>query len=231
MSENNKDDNQVVISAYLNWKYGDDTRFEVQKVFEEFSGHRGPFTRAVCKSDKYTELFTVYLYKDQDENEDAFSYDGGDYYIQDQYANIVFANQYANDLKKRLMDTTFVKTQISLSNWNISKEMYDKGLEAFLETKDLMSFIRIFAIMDTDEITDAQKKVAENYLAEQNTYAQYLYMIIPVERNLEKYEEDYQNNYDDFDVYITKGDFAEQVDFLEAYQNKGVVQNTTLKEK
>ena len=207
------------VLQHLNDKYGDD--FEVTQMTREFSGDRGEFYRAVCKTDKREENCVVYCYP-KEKNDDAVSYE-----MIDDYANIVLQEQYAEEISALVGPNAMVKCQIFFPNHMLTDAEYALGLEV-LKKEEL--YPRTFVFVFTESMNANVREQVENYMKEKAVYMQYLYVTYQDAIDFEYWENFYYENYNSFERYLKESEKAEVIEFTAFTLEEGIQTRKTVKE-
>lgn len=221
-------DYKKVTDAYLKEKYAEE--FEMVKLSREFSGDVGTYIRAVYLSKRYDEKFTVYCYQATSRDEDTVVMDGEKYKVSDNYAEVLFQNEYAERLKEQISDATIVKCRIIFDNYSLSKEDVDKGLEYCLNNEQFDSHAKIYVIADSEKNTEEFISKVKNVVLPYKGYMQYLYLGFVDEIDEKAFQEQYLENINSFGDYLIESELVDRVEYVGFTRKDGIVRESVEKE-
>ncbi len=215
---------------FLEEKY-QEKGFSITQLTKEFSGSEGVLTRAVCQSERFDEKFTVYLYETEQLLGEVVNIDGKSYAVQDNYADLVFAQEYAGKIADQFGEATMVKCQFLLRNYYITKETYEAGVEAFLLSTAFTTFPRIYMILDKakEELGDAFVAQVQTEMERYGADNQYLYLVYSEDANVAEWEAAYSEHYDRFDTFLKETDLTQRVEVASFESGQTLWTMTTIK--
>ena len=206
------------VVEHLNNKYSE--KFSIIQFTEEFSGEKGGFFRAVCKSDTRREKCVVYCYPTEDEYNCNYI---------DNYANVILQEIYAQQIKQYIGNDVMVKCQLLFSDHYITKEELATGVEGLKKsTYYPHMFVFIFAdsAMQYNEIWEETEK----FLVDFGIYQQYLYIAYKEEMDFTEWEDTYYQNYTSFERYLVDESDVDRIEFSSVKASLGVEKKMVVKE-
>lgn len=226
MGQGEQINNQVL--TYLNSKYNEN--FEIIQLTKEVDGNDGIYYRVVVKSKKRDDKGVVYCYFDDSAEGTKIEVGGENYVFTDDYAEIIFAEEYANQLQALLGDDVLVKCQLYVTNHMLTEDEFVSGLKNCLENPELNSRLYVFVLADIDRVGDGLRESVEHFMSQYNADNQYLYAGYQTNMDMENWEELYYENQSSFERYLVDKSDAELVEFSSFARDVGYKGNKVVKD-
>ena len=204
---NRKEQVETAIQAYYLERY--QKNITIAELYDEFSGDKGNYYRAVCRSEGYDEPFIVMLFPNPEENLPV-SIDGTLYSIEDEYPNLLIQNELAVRMTALLDQPVMVRCRLETDR-NFTDEELAMGADACLRLDGTDPFIRYYVLLRSGSDTEAQELALRMAISSNLIGDQVLFLGIGSGSNPTEWIECYLENYDNFDYYITHTSSAQDV--------------------
>ena len=201
---------ETELLAYLREKYGEE--FVTDKLVKEFNGNDGIYYRMVFTSEKRPDKGVLYCYPGEGRVGVPRTIGGEQFFIQDDYAQIILQTEYAEMLQKELGDDVMVKCQLHVNKHMLTQEEFDAGLKACLENADMYPQMAVFVFADMSRADGELKAAAEAFMGQYNAYRQYLYLAYESPIFFSIWEKRYYENTNNFENYLKKSEI-ERIEF------------------
>lgn len=183
-----------IFSEYLEERYGEP--FTIVKAFKEYHSNRGICYRVTAKSNRFDEPFVMYAYPYPNENSrNILEVKGKKYEMEDYYPEVIFQNQYLDELRPLIGELPLMKCRIEFEGSCITLDEMQAGMEACLQ-KPHLSWVTVYLLTDEKEsITPEYIQAIERQMQAYNSYSYELYIGILRDGEMVS-EEEYYKNYD-----------------------------------
>ena len=187
------------LTNHLNEKY--DKEFKITKLVKEFDGNHGWHYRAVFHEKDSQENSVLYCYKDDLDEGTIINIKGEEYAVVDDYANIIFQEEYAKRIQDKVGENALVKCKF-LETDAIDMKEYEQGLTNFLNNSEIYQLVVVYIMSDLKKSNGEMRKNVEDYLGQFELYEQYAYFAYYSDFDIDRINNIYYENSDDFDSYI-----------------------------
>lgn len=219
---------EEIFANYLQEKYGEP--FTVKKAIKEFRGDRGVIFRVIARSDRFSDTFVMYGYPDPAQDADVLTVDGEDYEMWDTYPEVIFQNQYLDELRLVAGDVPLLKCQVKFENQFITKDEMAKGMKECLEAPKKFAFVKVYLIAEPETVTPEYQQAIEQQMLTYNPFSQELYLgtlETQPEISLEKTYRDHEYKFED---YMVDSENLSRVTYTSMDKDQGIVYQTVKKE-
>lgn len=182
-------------SEYLEGRYGEP--FTIVRVFKEWHSDRGMCYRITAKSDRFDDPFVMFAYPYPDENcNHILEVNGKNYEMEDYYPEVIFQNQYLDELRPLMDRMSLMKCRIINEGSAITLDEAAAGMNIYLRDPKRWSWVTVYLLTDhedsvTPEFTQAIQSQMESY----HCFSYDLYIGI-LKSGETVSEEEYYKNYD-----------------------------------
>lgn len=200
---------RTTFDRYLKGKYKEP--FTIVKAGKNYQGDSGLGYKVIAKSERFDEPFVMRAYPVPVESNNLLEIKGEKYAIEDTYPEVIFQNQYIDELRPLTGDLPLMKCRIKLEGSSLTSYEMAEGMNACLQNPKHTSWVTVYLLTDeeesiTPEYTDAIIQQMESCKA----YSYDMYIGILKDGKTVS-EEEYYKNYNMFLEFMEKSDAIENI--------------------
>ena len=223
-----KEQTYQAIEACLQQKYGN--VFQVVALSNFFDGNRLFYYRATCTSNKCDGEFFAFFYDDETVSENVVPIGGDLYFMEDEYTDLLFKNEFMGSLSKTEDRDFMVICSARFRGKRPSAEELNNGIASCVLEKAADTSLTVFLIADPlAEVSELAEEIKQRF-SKFDPAAGSFYLVQKPDFNKEAALKELDEALMSAEFHVSYSDFASKVMLYKYKTNQGFVSETVVKE-